>query len=116
MTAARWWDELHGAQCPAPTLFCCFEMKRPAGGSFWVLGGEARGCLLSWLGLLMCLWSILRLWPCGAKQPLTRGRDQLQNKSPAGKHQVPLSSERGWQHPCLLPVPIAGFWHFHIRN
>ena len=65
------------------------------------------------LGLLMCLWSILRLRPRGTKQPLTRGRDQLQNKSPAGndlgKHWVSLGSEQGWQHPCLPPGPILSW-------
>lgn len=63
--------------------------------------------MLAQLGLLMYLWSILRLWLRGAKQPLTRGRDRLQNKSPAGndpgKHRVSLGSERGWQHPRLPP-------------
>lgn len=72
-----------------------------------------RGRMPARLGLLMCLWSILRLRPCGAKQPLTRGRDQLQNKSQAGndpgKRWVSLVSEQGWQHPRLPPGPILSW-------
>lgn len=77
------------------------------------LGEEASGCILAWLGLLMCLWSILRLQPRGTKQPLTQGRDQLQNKSLVGdnpgKRQVSLCSEQVWQHPRFPARPILSW-------
>lgn len=73
--------------------------------------GEARGRVLARLRLLMCLCSILRLRPRGAKQPLTQGRDGLQNKSPVGddlgKKQVSLSPARGLQRPHLPPGPSS---------
>lgn len=60
------------------------------------MGGEERGCIFSQLRLLMYLCSILRLRPRGAKQPLTQGRDELQNKSLMGNDRFP-STESGAQ-------------------
>lgn len=110
VTAPRWWDELQGAQCTSllPPFFLLWD-KKTCRGKFLGAGRRGEGVPAVLLELLMRLWSILRLWPCGAKQPLTQGRDQLQNKSLAGKHHVSPSSERGWQHPDLLPGPITSW-------
>lgn len=55
-------------------------------GKFLAAVRRGKGVPAGLARVLMCLWSILRLWPRGTKQPLTWGKNQFQNKSPVGNN------------------------------